>query len=148
MKCYGNLKEKRKEKQRKYELSVLRDIHIRDIRCSAKRELLYTMSLNLYDYATLERIIIDYTIEIYLYGASFGRWGYYGEDFAQIQQRMKGKEHFMAEELYQALCKRMRFLDENSGRKILYMHTQSFVYAWLQKGFSNGVRKYKLKIVT
>lgn len=147
MGIYINLKEKRREKQRKYELSVLRDIHIRDIRQSVRKDLIQKVSIHSYDYEKIEQILIDYIVEIYLYGASFGRWGYYGEDFIQIKSRMKGKEKFITEELYQAICQKIHFQDEKYQRNILYIHTQNFVEIWLKKGFKNGMKKYKLKIV-
>lgn len=147
MTVFKNLKEKRREKQKKYERSVLRDIHIKDIRKSA-RNIFIQFSFTLYEtFEEIECMMVDYAIEFYLYGASFGKWGYYGEDFLQIKQRMKGKEKFFANEFFIVLYEKLRNPIDLLERERLYICVEQFVEIWMQKGFQNGTRKYKLRLV-
>ena len=147
MMIFENLKEKRREKQRKYEQSVLRDIHIKDIRKSA-RNIFIQPVFNFYSsFEEIERIIIDYAIEFYLYGASFGKWGYYGEGFIQVKTRMKGKEKFFIHEFFIELYEKLRDPIDLSVREKLYQCVETFVESWIQKGFQNGMRKYKLRFI-
>ena len=125
---YKNLKEKRWGKQRKYEHSVLRDIHLKDIRKSARNILIHPNIFFHTEFELLERIVLDHAIEAYLYGASFGKWGYLGEDFLTIQKRMNGKDKFFVQTgesgLKKALCMCRRFYFKMDSFRISKRYTK------------------------
>ena len=64
---YKNLKEKRWGKQRKYEHSVLRDIHLKDIRKSARNILIHPNIFFHTEFELLERIVLDHAIEAFIW---------------------------------------------------------------------------------
>ena len=140
---YKNLKEKRWGKQRKYEHTVLRDIHLKDIRKSARNILIHPNIFFHTEFELLERIVLDHAIEAYLYGASFGKWGYLGEDFLTIQKRMNGKDKFFVQTCFSDLSDRQVNLDS----KKLYACVEDFILKWIRLGFQNGTRKYKLRLI-
>jgi len=138
--------EKKREKQIKYEKSVLRDISIKVLK---ERVQHYFGSSRLVQgllmHVGIEEACYDVAIEAYLLGAHFSRFGLYGETIEDIRNRCRHEEQHLVDTLYHF------FLYWGSGEEgaiseSLYYLCEEYVSSWWKEGFQNGERRHKLRL--
>ncbi|WP_428910423.1 YbaK family protein [Niallia sp. Krafla_26] len=138
--------EKRREKQIKYEKSVLREISVKTLKervqhyFGASR---FTQSVIMHN--GIEEACYDVAIEAYLLGANMSRFGYYGEEANDVKMRCKSEEKHLIDTLYNFL------LYWGSGQEgvlseSLYSQCEQYVNSWWLDGFYKGERRIKLKL--
>lgn len=138
--------EKRREKQIKYEKSVLRDLSIKELKERTKH-FFHHSKIALHD--CLEPAWIetcyDVAIEAYLLGAHFSKFGYLGETPQQVRNRSINEEKQLVETLYHLLLYWGNEKDESFCNS-LYSICQQFVETWWLEGFEKGERRHKLRL--
>ena len=138
--------EKKREKQIKYERSVLREISIKVLKERVQQyfgatRFVQGLLMNL----GVEEACYDVAIEAYLLGAHFSRFGMYGESIADIRGRCQYEEQYLVDTLYHF------FLywgngEEGAMSESLYYLCEEYVASWWKEGFQNGERRYKLRL--
>jgi hypothetical protein len=138
--------EKKREKQMKYEKSMLRDISVKTLK---ERVQLYfgssRLTQNLIMNSGIEEACYDVAIEAFLLGANLSRFGYYGESVKDVKLRCHQEEKHLVDTLYNFL------LYWGSGQEgvmseSLYYQCEQYVDSWWLDGFQKGERKIKLKL--
>ncbi|QED45986.1 YbaK family protein [Cytobacillus dafuensis] len=138
--------EKKREKQIKYERSVLREISIKTLK--EKVQQLFGSSrfvAGLLMNNGIEEACYDVAIEAYLLGAHFSRFGFYGETIEAVKYRCRNEERHLIDTLYHF------FLYWGSGEEgvmneSLYYLCEEYVSYWWMEGFHKGERRHRLRL--
>lgn len=139
-------KEKRREKQIKYERSVLKELSINTLKERVRQYFGSTrITSNLIMNSGIEEACYDVALEAYLLGAKFSKFGYYGEDMESVRTRCFHEEKHLVDTLYNF------FLlwgngDEGVMSESLYYLCEQYVHVWWREGFEKGQRRHKLRL--
>lgn len=138
--------EKRRDKQIKYERSLLRELSIQRLKasvqdCFGSSRLAQGLLMN----SGIEEACFDVAIEAYLLGGRYSRFGYYGESPEMVRERSQDEEKHLIDTLYNF------FLfwgqgDEGTASESLYYLCEHYVGIWWSTGFQTGEKKHKLKM--
>jgi Protein of unknown function (DUF2521) len=138
--------EKKREKQIKYEKSVLRDISVKVLKERVQYYFgssRFTQSMIMH--SGIEEACYDVAIEAFLLGANMSRFGYYGEEAQEVKVRCKPEEKHLIDTLYNFLLYwgsgQEGILDES-----LYYQCEQYVNSWWLDGFYKGEKRIKLKL--
>ncbi|MFD2445196.1 YbaK family protein [Bacillus sp. CGMCC 1.16607] len=146
MNVITTLKDKRRDKQIKYERTVLRDLSINMLKGRVQKFFGSTrFTQNLLLQSGIEEACYDVAIEAYLLGAKFSRFGHYGEAMESIRQRCATEEKHFIDTLYNFLTYLGSF-DEGVYSESLYYLCEQYVGEWWLEGFKKGERRYKLRL--
>ncbi|MBL4954600.1 YbaK family protein [Neobacillus sp. OS1-32] len=139
-------KEKRLEKQMKYERSVLRELSIQSLKTRVQ-QLFGSMRLtsNLIMNAGVEEACYDIALEAYLLGAKFSKFGYYGEEIEKVRLRCFQEEKHLIDTLYNFLLY-WGSGQEGAMSEALYYQCEQYVHIWWQEGFEKGKMRHKLRL--
>jgi hypothetical protein len=139
-------REKRREKQIKYERSVLRDLSIHTLKERVQQyfgstRIASSMVMN----TGIEEACYDIALEAYLLGAKFSKFGYYGEEPEKVRLRCMNEEKHLIDTLYNF------FLfwgngEEGAMSESLYYRCEQYVHVWWREGFEKGQRRHKLRL--
>jgi hypothetical protein len=138
--------EKKREKQIKYERSLLRELSINKLKASVKECFGSSrLATNLLMNSGIEEACFDVAIEAYLLGGRYSRFGYFGESLEMARDRCKEEEKHLYDTLYNF------FLfwghgDEGIAGESLYYLCERYVGIWWNEGFKTGEKKHKLKM--
>ncbi|MBO9131128.1 DUF2521 family protein [Bacillus sp. 165] len=145
MNVITTLKDKRRDKQIKYERKMLREISLNVLRKNIHHHFQEYCEKN-YSRNQFEDYCIELAIESYLLGARYSKFGCYGESLTTIKHRSLSEEQNLTETLYLFLTN-VHLLQETEQRKqSLYYICQSFIDSWWKEGFEKGERRYKLRL--
>jgi hypothetical protein len=139
-------KEKRREKQIKYERSVLKELSINTLKERVRQYFGSTrITSSLIMNSGIEEACYDVALEAYLLGAKFSKFGYYGEDMESVRERCFREEKHLVDTLYNF------FLlwssgDEGVMSESLYYLCEQYVHVWWREGFEKGQRRHKLRL--
>ncbi|WP_394239218.1 YbaK family protein [Niallia oryzisoli] len=138
--------EKRREKQLKYEKSVLREISVKALKEKVQQyfgssRLTQSLIMN----TGIEEACYDVAIEAYLLGANMGRFGYYGESAKEVKRRCQQEEKHLVDTLYNFLLY-WGSGEEGALSESLYYLCEQYVNSWWLEGFYKGERRIKLKL--
>lgn len=146
MNVITTLKDKRRDKQIKYERTVLRDLSINMLKGRVQRLFGSTrFTQNLLLQTGIEEACYDVAIEAFLLGAKYSRFGYYGESMESIRQRCETEEKHLVDTLYNFFLYLGSF-DEGVYSESLYYLCEQYVSEWWGEGFRKGERRYKLRL--
>lgn len=146
MNVITTFKEKRREKQIKYERKMLRELSLEGL----KKNAIETFS----DYfrsgsmlgSAIEEGCLDVAIEAYLLGAKYSRFGYYGESVDSVKQRCYQYEKNLIDALYDFIGYWGQIGDNDVVNESLYYACEHFVDTWWTEGFMKGEKRYRLKL--
>lgn len=136
---------KKREKQIKYERSVLRDISIKDLKEKVAR---YFGSSNLTSSmimtSGIEEACYDVAIEAFLLGANFSKFNRYGESKEEVKKRCIEEDKHLKDTLFHFLLY-WGSKESNKNESLLYLCEQ-FVDEWWNEGFEKANKRRKLKL--
>jgi hypothetical protein len=138
-------KEKKKEKQVKFEKKILRELSLEKLIKEVKLYFNPFFKRAMFSQA-IEDGSVDVAIEAYLLGASFGKIGRYGESFDDIKKRCYYEEKYLIDTLYDYLQYWGNMGDNDFMMESLYMACEQFVSKWINEGFNKGIMRYKLRL--
>jgi hypothetical protein len=139
-------KEKRREKQIKYERSILKELSINTLKERVRQyfgstRIASSMVMN----SGIEEACYDVALEAYLLGAKFSKFGYYGEDMETVRARCFREEKHLADTLFNFLLYWGNG-DEGVMSESLYYLCEQYVHVWWREGFEKGQRRHKLRL--
>lgn len=145
MNVITTFKEKRREKQIKYERSVLRDLSIKMLKERVQQYFGSTRIASSFVMNTgVEEGCYDVALEAYLLGAKYSKFGYYGENIDEVRIRCFQEEKHLIDTLYNFL---LLWGNEESGMsESLYYLCEQYVHVWWREGFEKGERRHKLRL--
>jgi hypothetical protein len=141
-----NFKEKRREKQIKYERSVLRDLSITTLKERVRQ---YFGSTNIASSLVMnkgiEEACYDVALESFLLGAKFSKFGFHGEDFEEVRSRCYKEEKNLINTIYKFILY-WGTCEEGKMSEALYYHCEQYIHVWWREGFEKGHRRHKLRL--
>lgn len=146
MNVITTFKEKRREKQVKYERSMLKDLSLNMLRERVKQyfgssRMVASFIMN----AGIEEACYDVALEAYLLGAKFSKFGLYGENIEDIKKRCYYEEKHLIDTLYNFLLY-WGTSEEGTLSESLYYMCEQYVQIWWREGFDKGERRRKLRL--
>jgi hypothetical protein len=139
-------KEKRREKQIKYERSVLRDLSINALKERVKQYFGSTKIASSFVMNTgIEEACYDVALEAFLLGSKFSKFGYYGEDLEAVRLRCFKEEKHLIDTLYNFLLYWGNG-EEGTMSESLYYLCEQYIHVWWREGFEKGQRRHKLRL--
>ncbi|MCM2535491.1 YbaK family protein [Neobacillus pocheonensis] len=146
MNVITTFKEKRREKQIKYERSVLRDLSINMLKERVKQYFGSTRIASSFVMNTgIEEACYDVALEAYLLGAKFSKFGYHGEDLEEVRSRCNKEENHLIDTLYNFLLYWGNG-EEGTMSESLYYLCEQYVHVWWREGFEKGQMRHKLRL--
>lgn len=146
MNVITTFKEKRREKQIKYERTVLKDLSIKVLKSRVQHFFGSSrITSNLMMNSGIEEACYDIAIEAFLLGAKFSKFGYYGENVEDIRKRCYKEEKHLTDTLYNFLLYWGQG-DEGIMSESLFYSCEQYVQIWWEDGFRNGERRRKLRL--
>jgi hypothetical protein len=140
--------EKKREKQIKYERTVLRDLSIQMLKKSVQSHFGSSrIATNLLMRSGMEEACYDIAIESFLLGARMSRFGYYGESINRVRPRCESELKHLTDTFYNFLLYWGHGLNDDAifGESLYYLCEQ-YVDSWWREGFQKGERRYKLRL--
>ena len=139
-------KEKRREKQIKYERSVLRDLSINTLKERVKHYFGSTSLATSFVMNTgIEEACYDVALEAFLLGAKFSKFGYYGENVEDVRKRCFKEEKHLIDTLYNFLLYWGNG-QEGTMSESLYYLCEQYIIVWWKEGYEKGQRRHKLRL--
>lgn len=139
-------KEKKREKQIKYERSVLRDLSINTLKERVKQYFGSTKIASSFVMNTgIEEACYDVALEAFLLGSKFSKFGYYGEDLEAVRLRCYKEEKHLIDTLYNFLLYWGNG-EEGTMSESLYYLCEQYIHVWWREGFEKGQRRHKLRL--
>ncbi|WP_445492965.1 DUF2521 family protein [Niallia sp. 03133] len=137
--------EKKREKQIKYERSVLREINIKDLKEKVARyfgssHLTSSMMMT----KGIEEACYDVAIEAFLLGANFSKFSDYGESKESIKNRCYEEDKHLKDTLFHFLL--YWGSEESSKNESLLYLCEQFVDDWWKEGFVKANKRRKLRL--
>ena len=146
MNLITTFKEKRREKQIKYERSVLKDLSIKMLKERVQQYFGSTrIASSFIMNSGVEEACYDVALEAYLLGAKFSKFGYYGEEFDAVRMRCFNEEKHLIDTLYNFLLYWGNG-EEGGMSESLYYSCEQYVQVWWREGFEKGRRRHKLRL--
>jgi hypothetical protein len=138
------LGEKRKQKQWKYQRSMLRSLSVNEMKKDIQRRFFAHSIEETVSQLYLQDFCLDIGIDAYLLGAEYARFGYYGESEFAVMQRCAEEISAQIEHTAAQFTAWMN-LDEAQAEVYKEVAT-GYIYEWWRKGFDEGKKKYQLKL--
>ncbi len=145
MNVITTLKEKRKEKQMKYERKMLRELSLETLKKSVNEQFSHFYRTGLFA-KSIEDGCVDIAIESYLLGSKYGKFGYYGESFEDVKARCYFEEKYLVDTLFDFLTYWGQIGDNDFVNESLYYSCENYVNKWWQEGFTKSEKRYRLRL--
>ncbi|MFT8319518.1 MAG: DUF2521 family protein [Bacillus sp. (in: firmicutes)] len=140
-----NFDEKKREKQMKYERSVLREISIKNLKEKVARYFgSSNLTSNIIMDTGIEEACYDVAIEAYLLGANFSKFSNYGESKEMIKNRCYEEDKHLKDTLFHFLL--YWGSEESSKNESLFYLCEQFVDEWWKEGFTKANKRRKLRL--
>ncbi|OEH93224.1 hypothetical protein BFG57_13185 [Bacillus solimangrovi] len=137
----------RKKRSINFERKLLRELSLKEL-CEQTKHYFAPFFLSKHVYQTaIEDTTVEFAIEAYLLGAEMSRFGYYGESIEKVRKRSNATERELTSNLYDYVSYWYLATTGNElAQESLYIACENFMYSWWEEGFSQGVRKYRLRL--
>lgn len=146
MNVITTFKDKQREKQIKYERSVLKDLSINKLKERVKQYFGSSRIASSFVMNTgIEEACYDVALEAYLLGAKFSKFGYYGEGIEEVRNRCYLEEKHLIDTLYNFLLYWGNG-EEGTMSESLYYMCEQYINVWWREGFEKGERRHKLRL--
>ncbi|WP_059174160.1 DUF2521 family protein [Bacillus sp. FJAT-27445] len=138
--------EKRREKQIKYERSVLKEISINELKKRVQEHFGSTRLQNgLFQNSGIQEACYDVALEAYLLGANFSKFGSSGEKVELTLGRCEPEETHLIDTLFNFLLY-WGGGEEGFYSESLYFNCEQYVRKWWFDGYEKGQRRFKLRL--
>lgn len=147
MNLITTFKEKKQQKQVKFEQRIIREISLEKLKNRIQHYFSpYFKSSSIYQVA-IEDVCIDFSVESYLLGAAFSKFGYQGESEREVSQRCRVEIKEMIDSLYDYLIywSQPKGMDHFT-EEVLYLSCEGFIGECWSDGFEKGLKRYRLKL--
>jgi hypothetical protein len=139
-------KERRREKEMKYERKVMSGISLEKLYKEMMRYFQPLMFYSTKNNRSVEEGCLDIAVEAFLLGAKYSRFGYYGEQ----EEKVRARSEKEGKKLVSALFEYLSFWTEDHYELPtgdgLYMLCEAYVDGWWTEGFRFGKKRYALKL--
>ena len=146
MNVITTFKDKQREKQIKYERSVLKELSINKLKERVKHYFGSTrIASSLIMNTGIEEACYDVALEAFLLGAKFSKFGYYGESIEDVQKRCYFEEKHLIDTLYNFLLYWGNGEEGTLSESLYYIASNIFMYGG-ERASKKGQRRHKLRL--
>lgn len=139
--------QKRRERQIRFERSVLRELSIEALKMSVRHFFgSFESEGGSQLVSAIEEGCYDIAIESFLIGIQYSRLGYYGVPWEEIRMRSEKELSSFSQGLSEFIHYWTRGEEEQRIDEKLLESCKLYVENWFQEGFLKGKMKYKLKL--
>jgi hypothetical protein len=142
-----SLSQKRQEKQIKYELNILKELSLQKIKEKIKEHFIFFFQSRILYQAIVEETCIDHTIEAFLLGAHFSRFGFYGESIEMVHARCSKEIDELTRSLYDYIICWGKSTNDDLVDESIHLTCEIFVHFWWREGYRIGKQRHKLKLI-
>ncbi|MDQ0233522.1 DUF2521 family protein [Metabacillus malikii] len=139
-----SIKQKRHQKDLIYEKKMLRELSLTEIQ--KRTDQYFSPFINKNKKVVIEESCIDFAIEAFLLGAKYSRFGYYGEPIEVANERCKGEEKRLVNELFDYFTNWGRVHLSNLSFDELFIASEHFIHTFWKQGFIKGELRHKLRL--
>ncbi|MFS1516714.1 YbaK family protein [Bacillus sp. SM2101] len=137
---------KQKEKQVIYERKMLRELSLEIIKKQVEQTFSDFYKLGVVAISAIEDGCVDVAVESYLLGASYSRFGYFGEPLEKVKLRCITEEKYLINTLYDYVIYWGNVDDFSLMNESMYYTCEHFVSYWFNEGFYKGEKRYRMKL--
>jgi hypothetical protein len=138
------LSEKRREKQWKFERSVLRNLSLKKLQANVQEYFKPVVPFHFLSHPFLLDPCMDMAIDAFLLGAGYGKFGYLGESIKEVKYRCDDELTEITHCIFNLL--QGWLLDSNYLIDSLKAAVEAFVDHWWTQGFQEGEKRYRLRL--
>lgn len=138
------LADRRREKQWKFERSVLRKLSLKELKADVEEQFKPVVPFYFLSHPFLLDPCMDMAIDAYLLGAEYGRFGYMGESEKEVRRRCEEELTDISYSIFNLL--QGWLLESDFLLDSLKVATETFVDCWWTKGFREGEKRYRLRL--
>lgn len=138
------LSDKRREKQWKFERSILKNLSLKDLKINVEEHFKPVVPFHFLSHPFLIDPCMDMAIDAFLVGAEYGKFGYLGESEKQVKGRCDDDLTEISHCIFNLL--QGWLLDSDYLLDSLQISTEAFVDHWWTKGFREGEKRYRLRL--
>lgn len=142
MNVITTLNDKRREKQWNFERKMLRHIDLKKMERSIKEWVRPLMPFQFQAYPFLLDQSIDMTIDAFLLGTEYGRFGIYGESTIDSKKRCDAELTMLSH----SLCDTLSGWNGESPSESLLTAIDMLLGTWWEKGYLEARKAYKLRL--
>ncbi|WP_152446358.1 YbaK family protein [Bacillus sp. THAF10] len=146
MNVVTTFKEKRLEKQMKYERKMLREISLEVLRNKVKEFFSPYLKNKRQQVSVIEEGSLDVAIEAYLLGASYSKFGYHGETVEKVKTRCHIEEKYLVDTLYNYFLYWGLIPENDLAHESFFMTCEAFTDYWWREGFQKGEKRYRMRL--
>ncbi len=139
-----SLKQKRHQKELKYEKKMLRELSLAEIK--AEIDTCFGGFSNIVKKPVIEDGCVDFAIESFLLGAKYSKFGYLGESMNQANKRCQLEERQIIDEMFDYFLNFGKMNDQNISFDEIYIACEFYVHNWWKQGYLKGEKRYKLRL--
>ena len=139
-------REKKREKQLKYERRVLKEITPKLLKEKFQTFMSTQHQLGITFSQILEEGCYDVAIEAYLLGANYSKFGYYGESAEDAKARCYNEEKHLIDTMYNFILYWGKVSNFDLYSDSLLYQCERYVDSWWREGFAKGEKRYKLRL--
>ncbi|WP_059105470.1 DUF2521 family protein [Shouchella shacheensis] len=144
MELIMTLAEKRREKQWKFERTMLRHLSIKEMEAQVRTWIHPLLPFQFQSYPFLIDQCLDVTIDSYLLGTEYGRFGYYGESVQEARGRCDEELTHLSHSLHAMLAGWLTHSDYAS--EPLATTCDMMLVTWWERGFEEAQKAYRLRL--
>ncbi|GAE32900.1 YbaK family protein [Halalkalibacter hemicellulosilyticus] len=138
------LADKRREKQWKFERSVLKSLSLKELKKDVQWHFESVFPAYMLSHPFLVDPCMDMAIDAYLLGADYAKFGYYGESEMDVKKRC---DEELTEITHMVFYMMQGWLtDTEYVLDSLKVATDAFVHNWWIKGFREGEKRYRMRL--
>jgi len=141
MNVITNFREKRRAKQIKFEKSLLKELKIMQLRSQLKDSFSYFIEADSNQRKAREDYCLELAVEIYLLGARYSRFGFYGEPVENVQRRSAKESEWLTYLFYSSVFGRKDDIQAEP-----FNQCKSFLNNWWLDGYVKGERRHRLRL--
>jgi hypothetical protein len=139
-----SLKQKRHQKELKYEKRMLRELSLTEIKSGIEGS--FGSFADKDKKEVIEDGCIDFAIEAFLLGAKYSRFGYYGESMQSANKRCQSEEKRLIDDLYDYFINWGNLTEKDISFEEVYFACEYYIQSWWKLGFIKGEKRYKLRL--
>jgi hypothetical protein len=139
-----SLKQKRQQKDLKYEKKMLRELSLTEIK--GKIDDCFGSIAEKGKKTIIEDGCIDFAIEAFLLGAKYSRFGYYGESMQSANRRCQLEEKRLIDDLYDYFINWGKMNETDISFDEIYYACEYYIQSWWKLGFIKGEKRFKLRL--
>ena len=139
-----SLKQKRHQKELKYERKMLRELSLTEIK--GKIDDCFGSFNSNFKKSVVEDGCIDFAIEAFLLGAKYSKFGYYGESMQSAHKRCQLEEKRLIDDLFDYFITWGKVKGGDLSFEEIHLACEYYIHIWWKEGYLKGEKRYKLRL--